>query len=197
MFGLLTLLLVLALAPSAFAQINIQVIPVPSSGEISVNRTAQVAEAGSVGAGILISGQILANSPLTTTELRLTFPAPITSAPKTPINNGGFSTPSRAFGTATGIPSQDPIRIEGAGTGLFASVSQVFLDTTNNRLTVILPGFATTNTDSGSFRVVGARIDANGLSGAQNVTAALDSGANNYQLLTTSSQIIQRSSRYQ
>jgi len=184
MIGMLTMLVFFAMATSSFAQVSITLIPDPSPGEIQTNNNAQTASPGVSGAGILVSGSLIANSPLTTTSLRITYPSPITSSPTTfnPLGNG----------TGQGIPSQDPIRIEGA-TGVFANVSNPVLNTTNSRIEIQLnafPGISGGNTQSGSFRLVGVRIDANGKSGAQNATAALDSSANNYILTTTSVTVI-------
>jgi len=187
MFGLLTVLVVLAVAQSSFAQINIQLFNAPSAGEIQTNRNAQTADPGVSGAGILVSGALIANSALTTTTLYIAYPSPITSAP-----NAGPSSPSNL-----GIPSGgDAIRIEGAS-GLFAGVGQggvlgfPVLNTTLSRIQIMLPGFDTAaNSLSGSFTLVGVRIDANGKTGAQTATASLNSSANNYVLTTPSVTVI-------
>jgi len=179
MMAVLTVLVLFAMATSAFAQVSITLIPDPSSGEIQTNNNAQTASPGVSGAGVLVSGALIANSPLTTTTLRITYPSPITSSPST-------------FTPAPSIPTNDPIRIEGA-TGVFASVSNPVLNTTNSRIEIQLTAFPAStggNTQSGSFRLVGVRIDANGKSGAQTATAALDSSANNYILQTTSITVI-------
>jgi len=181
MVGVLTMLVFFATASSSFAQVNLSLIPDPSAGEIQTNNNAQTASPGTSGAGILISGALIANSPLTQTTLRITYPSPITSSPTSfnPLGNG----------TGQGIPSQDPIRIEGS-TGVFATVTNAVLNTTNSRIEITLPGFPGGNTQSGSFRLVGVRIDANGKSGAQTATASLDSSANNYILTTNSVTVI-------
>ncbi len=180
MFGLLTVLVVLAVAPSSFAQINIQLFNAPSAGEIQTNRDAQTADPGVSGAGILVSGALIANSALTTTTLRIAYPSPITSAPA-----AGPASPGDGP-----IPSADPIRIEGAS-GLFASVATPVLNTTLSRIEITLPGFGTaSNSASGSFTLVGVRIDANGKTGAQTATASLNSSANNYVLTTPSLTVI-------
>jgi hypothetical protein len=181
MVGVLTMLAFSAMAASSFAQVNLSLIPDPSAGEIQTNNNAQTASPGTSGAGILVSGALIANSPLTATTLRITYPSPITSSP------AGFVNPSPGVGGA--IPSQDPIRIEGA-TGVFATVSTPVLNTTNSRIEISLPAFPAGNTQSGSFRLVGVRIDANGKSGAQTATASLDSSANNYILTTNSVTVI-------
>lgn len=177
MFGLV-IALVLAMAPSSFAQIFVSLIPDPSSGEIQTNENAQTGVPGTSGSGVLVSGQIIASSFLTATTLRIVFPSPITSSP------GSFT-------LAPSIPSQDPIRVEGAS-GVFAGItngpnSSVVLNTSNSRIEILLPGTTSIsgpNTLSGSFRLVGVRIDANGKTGAQTITASLDSSANNYILQT-------------
>jgi hypothetical protein len=179
MIVVLTMLAFFAMASSSFAQVSISLIPDPSPGEVQTNNNAQTASPGVSGAGILISGSLIANSPLTTTTLRIAYPSPITSSPAT-------------FTPAASIPPADPIRIEGA-TGVFASVSNPVLNTTNSRIEIQLtafPAISGGNNQSGSFRLVGVRIDANGKSGAQSVTASLDSSANNYILTTTSATVI-------
>jgi hypothetical protein len=179
MVGVLTMLAFFAMASSSFAQVSITLIPDPSAGEIQTNNNAQTASPGTSGAGILISGALIANSPLTTTTLRITYPSPITSSPAT-------------FTDAPSIPGADPIRIEGA-TGVFAGVSNPVLNTANSRIEIQMtafPALSGGNTQSGSFRLVGVRIDANGKSGAQTATASLDSSANNYILQTTSVTVI-------
>jgi hypothetical protein len=181
MVGVLTMLAFFAMATSSFAQVSLSLIPDPSAGEIQTNNNAQTASPGTSGAGVLVSGALIANSPLTTTTLRITYPSPITSSP------AGFVNPSAGVGGA--IPSQDPIRIEGA-TGVFSTVGAPVLNTTNSRIEITLPAFPGGNTQSGSFRLVGVRIDANGKSGAQTATASLDSSANNYILTTTSVTVI-------
>jgi hypothetical protein len=174
----LTVLAFFAMASSSFAQVNISLIPDPSPGEVQTNNHAQTASPGVSGAGILISGQLVANSPLTATTLRIAFPSPITSSPST-------------FGPAASIPTADPIRIEGA-TGVFATVSNPVLNTENSRIEIPLPAasLASPNTQSGTFRLVGVRIDANGKTGAQTVSATLSSGANNYFIATPSATVI-------
>jgi len=185
MFGLVTVLVLAVVAPSSFGQVNIQLIPQPSPGEIQTNRNAQTADPSSVGAGILVSGSIVAPSPLTTTTLTITYPSPITSAPGVVSGPPGFLNPTVA------VPIQDPIRIEG-GTGLFSSVTAVYsVSYTGGTVQILLPGFGSgSNSQSGSFRLVGVRIDDNGKTGAQSVSATLSSSANNYILQTTSATVI-------
>jgi hypothetical protein len=172
MFGLV-IALVLAMAPSSFAQIFVSLIPDPSTGEIQTNENAQTGVPGTAGSGVLVSGQIIASSFLTATTLRIVYPSPITSSPA-------------SFTLAPSIPSVDPIRIEGAS-GVFAALTagSITLSTSNSRIEILLPGTTSSpNTLSGSFRLVGVRIDANGKTGAQSITASLDSSANNYILQT-------------
>jgi hypothetical protein len=132
MMAVLTMLVFFAMASSSFAQVSLTLIPDPSAGEIQTNNNAQTASPGVSGAGILVSGSLIANSPLTTTTLRITYPSPITSSP-TSFNPLGD-------GTGQGIPSADPIRIEGA-TGVFSNVSNPVLNTSNSRIEIILNGF--------------------------------------------------------
>jgi len=172
-------LLLVATAATSFAQINVSLTPDPNGGEIQTNRHAGTASADTNGAGVLVSGQIIANSVLTATTLRITYPGPFTSS----SGSYGSGTGNAIVTTAT-FPATDPIRIEGAS-GVFANMtnSDVRVNTGESRIEIALPA-STNNTQSGSFRIVGVRIDANGKTGAQTVTAALSSSANNY-LLTT------------
>ena len=195
-FGVVATLVVVALAPSSFAQINITVTSIPSASEVQTNRNAQTADPGSSGAGILVSGSVLADaSVLTATILRVAYPSPITSSPANCVNSSGstvFACPN--VGTASVqtalIPTADAIRIEGA-TGVFATVSQARLNTTQSRIEIPLPLLtAPLSATGGSFRLVGVRIDANGKAGAQTATIALDSSANNYILSTASVTVI-------
>jgi len=194
--GLLAILVALTLAPSSFAQVQITITPTPAPNEIQTNHAAQTADPATTGAGILITGALLAASPLTTTVLSLTYPAIITSAPpncdtttslttaNTPAALGGNA--GTACTTAPGVPPEDPIQIIGA-TGVFAGVTNLKLNTNLKRIQVDLPGFPSSpgNTQSGSFRITGLRVDMNGVSAPVNATAGLGSAANNYLLSTT------------
>jgi len=207
--GLVTILVLFAMAPSSFAQVQIQIFPDVSSSEVQTNRNAQTARPGTNGAGLLISGSLLGASPLTATTLRIGYPGPITSQPAIDPGDGFNCTDGTTSGTlvcpssgagiggAAGIPTGDPMRIEGA-TGVFAGVARLRLNTVSSRIEVTLPnacgapsGVCTaTNTSSGVFRIVGVRIDANGKSGAQTFSASLNNSANNYLLSTTSGTVI-------
>jgi len=204
--GLVTILLLFAMAPSSFAQVQIQIFPDFSSQEVQTNRNAQTARPGTNGAGLLVSGSLLGASPLTATTLRIAYPGPITSQPAAASNDDGVNcidgslTPSTFVcpsSGAAGIPTGDPMRIEGA-TGVFASVGRLRLNTVSSRIEMTLPnsaggltgGSTATNSSSGVFRIVGVRIDANGKSGAQTFSASLNNSANNYLLSTTSGTVI-------
>jgi hypothetical protein len=168
MIGLLAVVLVLTLAPSSFAQVQIQLFNTPSAREIETSRNAVTADPFSAGAGILVSGQLLANSSLTTTDLTLTFPSTITSG------NGNFG---------TFVPnSGEAIRIEGA-IGLFATATISTVNYGLGTITLNLPGFPPPagNSQSGSFRIVGVRLDlANKTAPLALTSATLSSNANNY-----------------
>src|SRR5436309_7772305 len=204
--GLVTILVLFAMAPSSFAQVQIQIFPDVSSSEVQTNRNAQTARPGTNGAGLLVSGSLLGASPLTATTLRIAYPGPITSQPAAASNDDGVNcidgslTPSTFVcpsSGAAGIPTGDPMRIEGA-TGVFATVGRLRLNTVSSRIEVTLPnsaggltgGSTATNSSSGVFRIVGVRIDANGKSGAQTFSASLNNSANNYLLSTTSGTVI-------
>jgi hypothetical protein len=161
MFGFLAVALVLAFAPSSYAQIQLQIFNTASPGEIATSRHANTSDPTSLGSGILVSGQLVANSPLSSTLLTFTFPAPITSDPT--------------------VPSADPIRIEG-DTGVFQGVEIVEMDAEDGTIMIELPHFppSSPNTNSGSFRLVGVRFDANGKTAPLTASVALSSSANNY-----------------
>jgi len=203
--GLLAILVLLALAPASFAQISLTVTPTPSPGEVTTNHAAIATDPGQPGAGVLVTGAILAQSPLTTTTLSLTYSATITSSP---LNCASGSSPDNPILTGTGaeavgtvgssttgqispcntaapVPPEDPIAIIGA-TGVFATVTNPRLNTVSKRIDIDLPGFPSGNAISGSFRVLGVRVDMNGASAPVTETPSLSSAANNYLLATTS-----------
>jgi hypothetical protein len=161
-FGLLAMMLVLALAPSSFAQVNIQIFGAPSAQEVQTVRAAQAADPLSEGAGLTVSGAVIANVELTTTRLDITYPGPLTSSPT--------------------VPAGDPLRIEGA-TGLFSSVSISTILFASGVIQVTLPeckGTCATTTPSGSFRIVAARVDVNGKTAPLQASASLANTANGY-----------------
>jgi len=179
-FGLLAVMIALALAPSSFAQINIQIFNSPSAQEIKTNRTAETSDPTSAGSGITISGSLIASSALTQTDLLLAFPAPISVSPNPPFD----------------VPKGDPIRIV-AATGVFAgaAIKTVVGSTITLQLIAANVGSGSGNPDntiSGSFRIISTRIDANSLAGAGpfNATASLSNSANNFILSTTSVPVI-------
>jgi len=167
-FGLLAAMLVLVLAPSSFAQITITINNVPAAQEIQNNRTAETSDTTSAGAGITVSGALVAQSNLSMTDLLLTFPGTITSD----IDQ----------------PAGDPLRID-AATGVF---STAFISTkTGSTLRIsLLNADITGNTQSGSFRILGLRINANGLTAPANGSASLSNSANNFFLGTASYPLI-------
>jgi hypothetical protein len=177
MVGLMTALFVLSYAPGSFAQINLSFFPNTSSEEIANNVTAETADPTSQGAGLLVSGSILANSVLTTTTLIFTYPAEITSG----VDDLG------------GPPEGDAIRIVGAS-GVFASVDEIEdINFEDGEIEVVLPGFdLAENALSGSFTLLGVRINAAGIGGEGpvDVNFALSSSGNNYLLSENSDTII-------
>jgi len=197
LIGLVTILVLFAtMAPSSFAQVQITVIPDVDNGDIVTNNNALASAPGANGSGVLIVGSLIATSPLTATVLRIAYPGPITSLPSGATNCtiGGFSTLSTTAGSGgafscgvpNGVPSNDPIRILGQS-GVFAGMNaQPLLNTTSQRIEIQLPTVAS-NSSSGSFRLVGVRINANGLTGAQTVSASLNTTVNDYLLGSPSS----------
>jgi hypothetical protein len=186
--GLMVAVLVVALAPSSFAQVNLQIFNTPSPSEVATARNANISDPSSVGNGILVSGALIANSPLTATSMTFTFPSIITSATAatTGLNPDGTSIANGGGGF--NLPGSDPITISGA-TGLFANVSIATVNWTAGTIQLTLPG-SSNNTGSGTFRVVGIRIDVNGKTAPLNATASLGSSSNNYILQTTTIPLI-------
>jgi len=190
-FGLLAMTLILACASASFAQINLQIFSSPSAQEVINKRTAQTADPLSSGPGVTVSGGIIANAELTTTTLTLTFGAPITA---TCLQ--GASCPIQP---QAAVPPNDSIRIV-AATGLFANVTINTIRYSAGTMDLILPecknlaaepgangvGTCAGNTPSGSFRVVGVRVDVNGKTAPMTVSASLDNGGNNYILTRAS-----------
>jgi len=188
--GLLAILVVLAIAPSSFAQISLTITPTPSPGEGQTNHAAIAQDPGQPGAGILVTGALLASSPLTTTTLSLTYSATITSSPLNCVFGSGADNPQTGtdcatLGTAHLIPTEDPIAVIGS-TGVFATVTNPNLNTSSKRIDIDLPGFPSGNAASGSFRLLGVRIDMNGATAPVTETPSLSSAANNYLLTSLS-----------
>jgi len=193
--GLVAVLLILAVAPTAFAQVSITIIPDVDSGDINTNNNALGDTPGVNGSGVLVVGSLIAQAPLTSTVLRIAYPGPITSlASGTPnCTVGGYKALNTSSGSGgsfncnngIGVPTSDPIRIVGAS-GVFSMVGTAtpLLNTTNQRIEILLPDITSGggNNSSGSFRLVGVRINANGLTGAQTVSASLNTSVNNYLL---------------
>jgi len=192
-FGLFAMTLILAFASASFAQINVQIFSSASPNEPINKRTAQTADPTSSGAGVTVSGSVIANAELTTTTITLTFGAPITAACG-PALNASCPTSAQAA-----VPTLDPLRIV-ASTGLFAGVSILTVRYAAGAIDLVLPecknngaeasvdgsGNCKSSTPSGSFRVIGVRVDVNGKSAPMTVTASLNNNGNNY-ILTTSS----------
>src|SRR5438552_3986694 len=91
LLGLVTILALFAMAPSAFAQVTLTVVPdAISSTEVATSLNAQTAQPGVLGAGVDVTGTISAGNTLTTI-LRITYSGPITSSSglvSTSINSG-------------------------------------------------------------------------------------------------------------
>jgi len=197
-FGLFAMTLILAFASASFAQINLQIFSSASPNEPANKRTTQTADPTSSGAGVTVSGGVIANAELTTTTITLTFGAPITSACTAA---GPFA--SGAGCTQGPIPAGDPLRIV-AATGLFANVSITTVRYSAGTMDILLPeckdngseasvngsGNCKSSTPSGSFRVIGTRLDVNGKTAPLTVTANLSNNGNNYILTTNSGNTI-------
>lgn len=106
---------------------------------------------------------------------------------------------------AAGVPSTDPIRIYGVS-GIFSggagsTVSIYTINYAAGTITVILPGFdpaspfsgggTITTSSTGTFLLEGVRLDVSGTTATTvSVTPTLGALANNYNLVTTSLQVI-------
>ena len=199
-------MLVLALAPSSFAQVNIQIFGAPSASEVATVRTAQTADPLSSGAGLTISGSVIANIELTTTILNLTFGGPITG--NCPAGGGpGVAGPSgpgegapnliTACAGGVGVPAGDPIQIAGAS-GLFGTAYISTILFSSGIVQIALPNCkGACNTPagggpmaSGSFRLIGVRLDVNGKTAPITVSATLGNTANGYINSSTPQNVI-------
>jgi len=177
LFGLVAVMVVLALAPSSFAQVQLQIFPQGSSQEIQTNRNAQTGDPTSSGAGLLISGSVLAASPLTTTSLFIDYPGIMTSS--------------------TAIPAADPVRLEGAS-GMFSLATISSINYGTGVVEIVLPGTVgsggpiagTAPFAAGSMRLVGVRLDVNGLTAPVSAAFSLGSNSNNYILNTQAGTVI-------
>jgi hypothetical protein len=171
--GLLTFAMFLAMSTSSFAQIQIILSNAPSAAEVLSNHMMETADPTSQGNGLTVSAQLIAAINLTTTTLTITFPGPLTSTIAPYTVNGNT--------IAAGIPPNDPIQLVG-GSGLFAAGAAYIttMSTSKGTITVVLTGGTA---QSGSFRIIGARIDGTGL-GASSLpltgTATLSSQGNGY-----------------
>jgi hypothetical protein len=177
--GLLTFAVFLAMSTSSFAQVQIILSNSPSAAEIITNHMAETADPTSQGNGLTVSGQNIAAINLTTTMLTLKFGGPLTSTISNEVVNGNGG-PGLSSPTVT-APPNDPIQLVGAS-GLFATAYITTMNTSAGTITVVLPGGPgfTAVTTSGSFRVIGARIDATGLTAPVSGSATLASGSNGY-----------------
>jgi len=196
-FGLLAMTLILAFASASFAQINLQIFSSASANEPINKRTAQTADPTSSGAGVTVSGGVIANAELTTTTLTLTFGAAITAACG-PAGNASCPTSAQAA-----VPALDPVRIV-ASTGLFAGVSILSVRYSAGAIDIVLPecknniaepgvtagSTCSASTPSGSFRLIGVRVDVNGKTAPMTVVASLNNSGNNYILTTNSGNTI-------
>ena len=188
LIGLLAALIILTLAPSSFAQLQINLINTASAGETTTNRAGQTSDPSSPGGGIIIQGIITGAPTLTTTLLTLSFGAPITSGvPSTSLSPAGATT--QVGGTVQGydVPSAgEAIRITGA-TGIFSLITKInTINYSSGTIVLALPGtnngnvLSQTALTSGSLILAGVRLDLSGKSAPLSVTGSLSSSANNY-----------------
>jgi len=125
--------------------------------------------------------------------LVLQFPAIVSSSPDSaclcdPVTGAFLAGNPGGAGGATPVPTGDPMRITGA-TGLFVSATIQTVNFSAGTVTINLPASAS-NSASGTFRLVGTRLDVNGKTAPLTATATLGSSSNNYILQTTSIPVI-------
>jgi len=199
LFGLVALLVVLAAAQSSFAQVTVALSSSsPSQNEVFTARDAQAFDPTSAGAGLTVSGVVQASQFVSTTSLIIDYPG----AAFTASGNCAYRTDSGAFpaGNLMTIttdtskcpltPAGDPLRIEGV-TGIFAGVTISSINFSNGQVELTLPGgYIPTTPGSGTFRLLGARVDATGMTAPASVTATLSNSANGYQLGTNTQPVI-------
>jgi hypothetical protein len=197
-FGLFAMTLILAFASASFAQINVQIFSSASTNEPINKRTTQTADPTSSGAGVTVSGSVIANAELTTTTITLSYGAPITSTCALAAGGGVANACTQAA-----VPVNDPIRIV-AATGLFANVNIVTIRYSTGQMDITIPeckdngseasvngsGNCKSSTPSGSFRIIGVRNDVNGKTAPMTVSANLSNNGNNYILTTNSGNTI-------
>ena len=181
LFGLLATVLVMGMmAPMADAQISLTLNANGSSEEVRSNQNALTDDRDSLNSGITVTGQLLATSVLTETNIVINYPGPITS------NAAAAQSANNAD-----LPTADPIRIASASS-LFASITIGTIDYEDGEIFIVLPGTTpgSTNSLSGSFLLAGVRIDPTGLTAPVSASVSLSNSANNYQLGTTSLEVI-------
>jgi hypothetical protein len=174
--GLLTFAAFLAMSTSSFAQVSIILSNSPSANEVASTHMANTADPTSQGNGLTVSGQSIAQINLTTTYLTLKFGGPITSTIANELVNGNGG-PGLSSPTVT-APPNDPIQLVGA-TGLFSGSYITTMNTSSGTITVVLPGALNSNS-SGSFRVIGVRIDPTGLTAPVLGSVTLSAASNGY-----------------
>jgi hypothetical protein len=163
-FGLAAMVMVLALAQSGYAQLQISVIGNPAPRDTNSNRTAETNDP-ETGNGIIITGTYNSSVFVTGGRLRLDWPGTIT-------NSKGF-------------PVTDPIQIAAAD-GIFAGVTnaQLGVDNGEGRIHINLPCSVGTTNATGTLILTGVRLDVVGQSApvtasvsSQNVTSLSSTGS--------------------
>jgi hypothetical protein len=170
--GLMTFAVFLAMSTSSFAQVQILLNNSPSAAEIVTNHMAETADPTSQGNGLTVSASLIATINLTTTLMTVTFPGPLTST----VTN--YQANSTGTVITAGIPAGDPIQIVGAS-GLLSAAYITTMSTSKGTITIVLPGVTGAST-SGSFRLIGARIDPTGLTAPLAGSVTLANAGNGY-----------------
>jgi len=166
-FGLMAAVMVLALAQSGYAQLQISGTGNPTPRETDTSRTAETNDPES-GNGIIITGAILSDAFITGGRLRIDWPGMIT-------NSAGF-------------PAADAIRVTSA-TGIFTGSTIASVDNDDARIEITVPcgstnaGIATAlngqlfATTTGTIIIMGVRLDAVGLTAPVSGTLSTQSGS--------------------
>jgi len=167
MFGVIALVMVLALAQSGYAQLQLSATNSAAGTEAANKETAFTSDP-TTNVGLTITGTVMSDAPVTGGRLRITYPSTITNACFSAnsgsgagnntgntgagvgvsgtvggANNSGavtYSTPSNC-GTAFDQPAGDPIMVSFAS-GIFTGAGVVAVDGLNGRVDISLPCLA-------------------------------------------------------
>jgi len=133
--GVITVVMILALTQSGYAQLSISATGNPSTRETATNHTAET-NTPTVDIGLTITGTVLSDAPITGGRLRITYPSAVTNGciGSTPATS---TSPVCATSPVT-FPPGDEIRISLA-TGVFTGASVIAVNPVQGRVDITLP----------------------------------------------------------